>query len=105
MFKLGIKKAFIALAIVLSGTMMLSPALVSADLKGDACDGVNSLSGTGAATCDSAGAQTSLDKLFKTIIQIFSVIVGFVAVVMMIVGGLKMITANGDSGAIASART
>jgi len=40
-----------------------------------------------------------------TILNYFSIIVGLIAVVMLIFGGLKFITSGGDSGKAASART
>lgn len=102
--KQRIKHLILALTIALTGSMMLSPALVSADLKGDACEGVNTLNGTGSSTCD-PNAGTKVEDIIAGIIKILSFIVGFAAVVMIIVGGLKFITANGDSGAVASARS
>jgi hypothetical protein len=97
--KQRIKNLIVALTIALTGSMMLSPALVSADLKG-----VNTLNGSGSNQCD-PNAGNKVDDIIAGVIKILSFIVGFVAVVMVIVGGLKFITANGDSGAIASARS
>jgi cytochrome bd-type quinol oxidase subunit 2 len=101
-----IKNLIVALAIALSGGMVLVPAVVSAadDLKGDACQGINSLNGSNSANCD-AKASDKIGAAIKSIIQILSFIVGIAAVIMVIIGGLKFITANGDSGAIASARS
>lgn len=59
-------------------------------------------SGTSCTPTDSAGEAQSL---VTNIINIFSVIVGIVAVIMIIVGGFKYITSNGDSGKISSAKT
>jgi len=101
--KQKLRNILVALAIVLSGTMMLVPVTAHATFKTDACQGINTLSGTGSTDC-SKTADSSINKLMTTVIQIFSVIVGFVAVLMVIVGGLRFITANGDSGATASAR-
>jgi hypothetical protein len=102
--KQRIKNILLALTIALTGGLTLVPAIASADLKGDACEGVNALSGSSSSTCD-PNADKSVNRIFRTVIQIFSIVVGFVAVVMVIIGGLKYITANGDSGAMASART
>src|SRR5205809_227352 len=101
--KQKLRNLLLALTIALSGTMVLAPAIVSADFKTDACQGVNTLNGTGGTAC-STTADTSINNLLTTVIKIFSVVVGFIAVIMVIIGGLKFITANGDSGATASAR-
>lgn len=47
---------------------------------------------------------SSLQGLITKIINIFSVIVGVIAVIMIIVGGLKYITSGGDSGNVSSAK-
>jgi len=102
--KQKIRTIILGLTLVVMGGLAFAPATVSADLKNDACEGVNSLNGTNSPTCSTI-AGTQLDKLIQRVIQVLSVIVGFAAVVMVIVGGLKYITANGDSGAMASARS
>jgi hypothetical protein len=70
------------------------------DAKGDACSGIQGTSSGGA--CTTGG--TSLNDVISAGINILSVIVGLVAVVMIIVGGFKYITSNGDSGAMQSAK-
>jgi hypothetical protein len=99
-----IRNLVLALTIALLGGLVLTPALANADFKDDACQGVNTLNGNSGTSCSST-AEGSLNKIIRTVIQIFSVVVGFISVIMIIVGGLKMITANGDSGAISSARS
>lgn len=51
-----------------------------------------------------AGTAT-LDSVIATAINILSLIVGVVAVIMVIIGGLKYITSNGDANSISSAKT
>ena len=99
-----LKNLTVALTIALMGGLVFAPAVVNADFKSDACQGVNALNNSNSTNCAS-NADKSLNGIIKTVIQILSVIVGFIAVIMVIVGGLKMITANGDSGAIATARS
>ncbi len=67
--------------------------------------------------CDAATAQTTTCQqngqadpvtgnqgiLYKTV-RILSFVVGVAAVIMMIIGGLKYITSNGDSNSITSAK-
>lgn len=96
--------------------IMLVPAAVpavvyAADLGACASQGadlsVDSVATGGkdcAAADSSSTAGTSLDKIIKFGINIFSVIVGVIAVVMIIIGGLKYITSGGDSGNITGAK-
>jgi hypothetical protein len=89
---------------------VLAPAVAYADfttqdIKTNLCNGsnadVNDTSG-GCATADAGG--NNIEALMVKIIQIFSVIVGFIAVIMIIVGGVKYITSGGDSGNISGAK-
>ena len=56
--------------------------------------------------CTFAGQdpQGELNSLIAQVINIFSVIVGVVAVIMIIVGGFRYITSGGDSGNVTSAK-
>ncbi len=53
---------------------------------------------------DDATATSRLDSIIKLIVNVFSLIVGVVAVIMIIVGGLKYITSGGDSGNVTGAK-
>jgi hypothetical protein len=59
------------------------------------------------ATCNPAGDTASGNKIndiIKLIVNLLSVIVGVIAVIMIIIGGLKYITSAGDSGNVSSAK-
>lgn len=57
-------------------------------------------------SCQTSTTQTSdLQGLLNTVINIFSLVVGVIAVVMIIVGGLRYITSGGDSGKVSAAKT
>ena len=77
--------------------------LVSAQLFGNskdaACQGVSA--GTGG--CSSA-AGTSFDSTLQNIINVFSLLIGIVAVIMLMIGGFKYITSSGDTNNINSAK-
>ncbi len=45
-----------------------------------------------------------IQLIVTTIVNIFSIVVGIVAVIMIVVGGFKYITSGGDSGNITSAK-
>lgn len=53
---------------------------------------------------DTSAGTSKIQSIVTTIINIFSVIVGIVAVIMIIWGGFKYITSGGDSGNITSAK-
>ena len=79
-------------------------------VQGGVCRGANELKVTTetstSAQCTDAGADTSekVNNLITQIINVFSVIVGIIAVIMIIWGGLKYITSGGDSGNVTGAK-
>lgn len=101
----------------LFGIPMLVPAMAHAqtnDTVTAACNGVNAnadnlatptapTTAAGVTTCG-GDTGTGFTALIKLIINIFSLIVGIVAVIMIIIGGLKYITSGGDSGNITGAK-
>ena len=56
--------------------------------------------------CSTVGndAVGRVNKLIANIVNIFSVVVGVVAVIMIIIGGFRYITSGGDSGNVTSAK-
>lgn len=82
------------------------PAVVSAaDIQSNLCSGTDlSLSGDGASCADPATSQSKLDGIITTVVNIFSIVVGIIAVIMIVMGGLKYITSGGDSGNITGAK-
>ena len=72
----------------------------------DVSSATSGTSGTSAtcATADEAGTGDKLNGIIKLVINIFSLVVGVVAVIMIIIGGLKYITSGGDSGNVTGAK-
>lgn len=68
--------------------------------KADACRGATL--GTDP-TCTNGAAKSLTDKI-KEIINLFSIIIGIVAVIMIIVSGFRYITSGGDSNNVAAAK-
>ncbi len=91
---LGILSGF-----VFAGSALVAPAPVLASAKDQVCQGIGAVDGSGNCTRDN-----SLTNIIRTIINIFSMVVGIVAVIMIMVAGFKYITANGDSGNLTSAK-
>ncbi len=75
-----------------------------ANINDKVCEGA-SLKVGGSADCSEDGAaQDSVNKLITNIVNIFSVIVGVVAVIMIIYGGFRYITSGGDSNGVTAAK-
>lgn len=67
-----------------------------------ACEGLEFNEGDSTSCDDSDGDK--VNSTVTNIINIASLVVGVVAVIMVIVGGLKYVTSQGDSGGITSAK-
>lgn len=102
-----IKSVIITLvAIVLSATPVLTPVVVSAaNIKGNTCQGVNDLkistTEAGQACKDQTG---TFNNLIETVVNLFSAIIGVVAVIMILYGGFRYITSGGSSDKVSSAK-
>jgi len=91
------------------GGVLLSTQSVSAvsPAAQAACDGVAL---TGDATCGQTNADgtsasdSTVTNTIKLVINIFSLVVGFTAVIMIMIGGFKYITSTGDSASVNSAK-
>jgi hypothetical protein len=103
-----LKNSLLALAALLlvGGATLAVPAGVFAvenATREGLCDGVN-LNPAGGSDCNASVDNDNFGDLLTRVINIFSIIVGVVAVVMIIIGGLKYITSGGDSGNVSSAK-
>lgn len=77
----------------------------SIDPKEQACQALGGASGTGStSTCATPVAGPDVNNTLKLAINVFSLIVGFAAIIMIIVGGLKYIISSGESSNINSAK-
>ena len=70
--------------------------------KGAACKGANL--NDAQADCKSDEAAGKLSGTLSNVINLLSAIIGIAAVIVIVLNGLRFITANGDSNAITSAR-
>jgi hypothetical protein len=104
-----IKTMLIALSAVAAvATPVLAPAAVYADTQSTINQGLcqgTSLDTT-ATNCNASAndAQSKINSLLTSVINIFSIVVGIIAVFMIIFGGLKYITSGGDSGNVSGAK-
>ena len=104
----SLSKAIASLLIIASCMFATSFAVTAAAAPtggtssgGQACESISQL-GNGQ-TC--ATGTTSIAGITKAVVSFISVIAGIIAVIMIVVAGLRFITANGDSNGISRART
>ncbi len=105
-----IKKITMALsALLVTSGLTLAVATVPAHAQEVSCDsGVGrgvALTNpeAGDTTCTDDG-ETSFASIVRNIINIFSIVVGAVSVIMIIVGGFRYIISNGDSNGVSGAK-
>ena len=89
-----LKIAVVAM-IVAVGVMFVVPEVTLAAPAGQIKDGVDSIGG---------GESQSLEVSIKTVVNILLFLLGAVAVVMIVIGGVRYTTANGDSSNIKAAK-
>jgi len=100
-----ILQRFIALPIVTllvaaTAGLAVAPITVHAETaKEAACRAINNGRG-----CNQEGAENRINNTVKNVVNIFSIVVGLTAVIMIIVGGFKYVTSAGDSSKVTSAK-
>lgn len=112
MFKNIRNRAVAALSAVVLLVPLAVPALAfgaatgTPDIKNNLCGG-STLSVDTTGNCDSqtTNSSTTIQNIVTNGVNLFSVVVGIVAVIMIVVGGFRYITSGGDSGKITSAKT
>lgn len=103
------KSTFLALAAALALVIpVAAPVAVYAqsdNIQSGICAGTNlNTTQTSGCSVDSAQANQKINSILTTVINIFSFIVGVVAVIMIVVGGLRYITSGGESSNVSSAK-
>lgn len=99
--------SLVILSLALAVPALAVPATVGAqspDISEGLCAGAD-LNTEG--NCSSGSQQEAEDKvndIITTVINIFSLVVGVVSVIMIIIGGFKYITSGGDSGNVTGAK-
>lgn len=85
------------LAVIGLSTAVLAPA--SAD-----CTSAADCAKTGVNTAGGSGTSADIGSIIKTIVNVLLFILGAVAVVMIILGGIRYTISQGDSNAVTSAK-
>ncbi len=96
------------LSLLIAGTLVLGVAGAAGQAyaasptdtaKAEACQGITGQTG---GTCPGGGAD--LNKVLTAVLNVLSVLAGVIAVIMIIIAGMKYITSGGDAQAVASAK-
>jgi hypothetical protein len=88
--------------LVLFSTPLTHAASTSSGAGGEACQALSQLDPGKGTNCNTSGP--SINKLVRTVINILTFVAGAVAVIMIIISGLKYITSTGDATAAGNAR-
>lgn len=83
--------------------LTVEPVQAQIDPKSQACQALNISSGS-TGDCDTDPAGPNINKTLELAINLFSLIVGIAAVIMIIIGGLKYIMSQGESSNTAGAK-
>lgn len=94
-----LRKLSVLLTIMIIIAGVFVPVTVFSAPVDDACKGLELTGGS----CG-GGADSDVNGILSTVINIFSLIVGVVAVIMVILGGLRYITSGGDTSNTKAAR-
>lgn len=92
------KKLLIALSIItatVAAPLVATTTPAFADAKTEITNGVNSVND---------GNSTDLPAFITNIVNIMLFLAGVVAVIMIIIGGIRFVVSNGDSGSVKSAK-
>lgn len=100
---------FAALLLLVTATFVMTNQASAVNLFGNCGENAAKDTGTPTVCTDAQNGQSSstnpILRAIRSAIEILSIIIGFASVIMIIVSGLRMTLANGDSNAIASARS
>lgn len=99
--KLLIASIVATAALVVPTVAFTAPVYGQTEINQNLCDGINL--GTGG-SCPSETDEEPIYDIINTIIDVFSIVVGAVSVIMVIIGGLRYITSAGDSSNVTAAK-
>jgi Type IV secretion system pilin len=98
-----INKIILTLSVVAATFATIAPLAYAASFDNnidESCKALTTLNGG----TDCSSESSSIQKLLKTVLNILSFVVGFIAVIMIIIAGVKYVTSQGDSNAIGAAK-
>lgn len=92
-----------ALLIGMASVALPASSVGAIDVFKGACPQGGTTNGSSSSVCG-ATQSDDLPSMIKTVINILLFLIGIIAVVAIIIGGIRYTTSNGDSGAIKSAK-
>jgi len=96
---------FAPLAVPAMASASSSPPCTGTTANIQGCLKTGACLSTDANTCSQASNPNgAVNNIITTVINIFSLLVGVIAVIMIIYGGIRFILSGGDSGNVSSAR-
>lgn len=100
-----------ALALILAftgaiGVAALQPTSVVAQASAQqaACEAVGGTFNAGTGECADPPGESSVNDVLATVLNFLSLIAGIIAVIMIIIAGLRFITGQGEPSSVAQAR-
>jgi len=102
MFNFGLRIMILMVVLVGLGFVLSANTSVMADSKTQVCQGIKELS-TGS-SCSTVTQANTVDSVVRTGVDFLSYLLGLVAVIMIIVGGLKFVLSGGDANKISDAK-
>ncbi len=90
---------------LISGLFLVFPASAQeSNIQDNLCKGANFSTNDGGCGVDLDSSTDQVSRIIANGINLFSLIIGVIAVVMIMVGGVKYITSQGDSGNVTAAK-
>ncbi|MFZ1801874.1 MAG: hypothetical protein WAW62_04255 [Candidatus Saccharimonas aalborgensis] len=96
------KKAFQAISII--ALVVGIGLVVSSTTFADDCTSAATCIGTGANTAGGSGQNGDLGGLIKTVVNTLLYVLGATAVLMIVIGGIRYVTSQGDAAHIKAAK-
>lgn len=94
-----------AMALLIAVPALTPVAASAATIQDSLCNSVDTLTVNGSGDCSSTGQGTeTVNGIVATVVNMLSVLVGVVAVIMIIWGGMRYVTSGGDSGKVTTAK-
>ncbi len=80
------------------------PATAATPVNSSVCKGVSFADGGSESCVEDPNAENTFSALISRVINIFSIVVGAISVIMIIIGGFRYIVSAGDSNGVSGAK-
>lgn len=92
-----------AFSLLVVPLLVVVPAVHATDdgIRSGVCEGISQ---AGDGSCEETDGENNFGTIAKRVINIFSIVVGAVSVIMIIIGGFRYIISGGDSNSVTGAK-